>query len=127
VIDGDAVVNDVQARHRLAVGKPVGDGDVLQVGISLVLLRQRRLVRVVQRDDDRPIGEPCKRHCRDVIEVDDIRVSRGIMHRPGNVIEVLELRSNGILYRPVAVLVPPLDGAGQPRIAIGVDGDLMTA
>ncbi|PWT82160.1 MAG: TIGR00159 family protein [Blastocatellia bacterium] len=81
---------------------------------------------MMQRQYDRQISEAGERETRHIVEVQDIYHQSGIVHGPGKVIDILQFGPNRISDRPFAACVPPFDCAGQSRIAVRVNRDLMT-
>jgi hypothetical protein len=87
----DPVVDHVDVRHRLALAQPLGDGDVVDVRVPQILLRQGGLVRVMDCQNRGHIRERRERNPDDVVEVDDVDRIGGLADRPRRVVHVLEL------------------------------------
>ena len=121
------MVHHVDVRHRLATGQPLRDRHVVDTRILLVQLGQRRLVRMVDREHRRHVDERRERHADDVVEVQHISRCGGVIDGPRGVIGVLELRPHVVIERPFRVGVSPFDAARQPRLAVGIDRDVVAA
>lgn len=121
------MVHDVRARHWFTPAKPGANRHVADLGIPGILFSKRRFVWMVQRQHDRQIRESCERHTGHVVEVNDIDGCGRIPHRPCAVVEILQLGSERIADRPLAMRIPPFDSARQPRVSIRVNRYVMTA
>ncbi len=80
----------------------------------------------MQGQDDRKIGEMRKRQARHVIEVYDVHRDGCVAHRPGGVILILQFGSAGVSYRPVTVRIPPFEPAGNPRLTVRIDRNVVS-
>jgi hypothetical protein len=127
VVDRDPMMHDVQPRQTLATSEPRPDRHVVHVRISRILLRERRLVRMVHRQNNRHIGEVGQRDTGAVVQMHEVGIQRGIAHCPCRVVEILQLGTKRIMDGPIGVRVPRLDSTGKARIAVRVDDDLMTS
>ena len=88
---------------------------------------KHRLVRMMNRQHGRRVDENGERDAGDIVEVQHIDRLCGIANGPAAVVGVLEVRRQTIAERPLGVRVSPFHPAGHPRIAVGVDGDLVTS
>jgi hypothetical protein len=124
IVEHNAVMDDVRARHRLAPRLCLADRDVLDGGVLRIQIRQHRLVRMMQGRDHRHVDERRERNGDRIVEVQHIGVHPGIVDGPRRVVGALQLCGRR-LDRPLRVTVPPPELAGYSRVAVRVHDHVM--
>jgi hypothetical protein len=127
VVHRDPMMHEPQSRQTFPTSEPRPDRHVVDIRISSVLLRKRWLVRMMHRQHDGHIGEVRQRYAGDVVEMHEVGVQRSVAHRPGRVVEILQLGATHVVDGPIGVGVPRLDSTGKLRIAVRINDDLMTS
>ena len=103
----------------------LGDGDVGDSRIRLVHLRQRRLVRMMERLDHGDGHERREDGRQRVVQMNDVDVGAQIANRPRSVHEIFSVRWRG---RRAAIRTSrkPAHLAWQARLPVGVNDHLVT-
>src|SRR5690348_2917671 len=122
-----AMVDGLQVRHALLPALEVADGDVIDLGEVAVEITQFRYVGMMNGVNERAVDITGADEAGSIIDMNKVAGTSRILHRPGGVIQVLEVVINLAFDRPLCLREKPAGfspGAGFP---IGVNDDIQAS
>ena len=77
---------------------------------------------VVNRVDEFPVRhETCEHQCRNVVQVNDVAIRRGVGDCPGSMVKILEIVEDLSLDRPPLIFVQPPFLDTDRGLAVGIN------